>query len=91
MVLEDADLDEAAKTGARARSQNSGQSCIAAKRFVVVDDAYEDFVDRPVAETDALQVGDPMDAATDVGPLAAESFVREVPNWPATSRQGAYT
>ena len=57
VVLDDADLDAAATVGARARTLNSGQSCIAAKRFIVHTDAYDAFLDRFVTEMDALTVG----------------------------------
>ncbi len=70
VVLDDADVIQAAEVGARARNVNSGQSCIAAKRFVVHTDVYEEFVDAFVAETEGLTVGDPMDEDTDVGPQA---------------------
>ncbi|MBX5476818.1 MAG: NAD-dependent succinate-semialdehyde dehydrogenase [Clostridia bacterium] len=75
IVLEDADLDAAARTGAWARNQNTGQSCIAAKRFIVVEavaDAFEEKFCEAVAE---LRVGDPMDRETQVGPLAREDLV----------------
>ncbi len=75
VVLEDADLEAAAERGAWARNQNGGQSCIAAKRFVVVDDVYDAFVDRLVDETEALTVGDPLDPSTDVGPQASPRFL----------------
>ena len=70
VVLPSADLAEAARTGAVARCQNNGQSCIAAKRFIVHADVAEEFEDRLVAEMEALRVGDPMEDPTDVGPLA---------------------
>jgi succinate-semialdehyde dehydrogenase/glutarate-semialdehyde dehydrogenase len=75
VVLEDADLEAAAERGAWARNQNGGQSCIAAKRFVVVDDVYDAFVDQLVDETEALTVGDPLDPSTDVGPQASPRFL----------------
>jgi len=70
-----ADLETAAERGAWARNQNGGQSCIAAKRFVVVDDVYDAFLDRLVDETEALTVGDPLDPSTDVGPQASPRFL----------------
>ena len=72
LVLPSADLPEAARVAARARTTNNGQSCIAAKRFVVHEDVYDAFVGLFVEEMRALRVGDPMDPATDVGPLATE-------------------
>ncbi|MFB6303327.1 MAG: NAD-dependent succinate-semialdehyde dehydrogenase [Haloferacaceae archaeon] len=70
VVLDDADVDAAAETGAWARNLNGGQSCIAAKRFVVHADVYDAFLDRFVAEVEDLVVGDPTDEDTDVGPQA---------------------
>jgi succinate-semialdehyde dehydrogenase/glutarate-semialdehyde dehydrogenase len=72
VVLPSADLDHAAQIGTTARSQNNGQSCIAAKRFIVHTDVYDQFVDTFVAHMSALTVGDPMMDNTDVGPLATE-------------------
>jgi succinate-semialdehyde dehydrogenase / glutarate-semialdehyde dehydrogenase len=70
VVLEDADLDAAARTCVDSRLINSGQSCIAAKRFIVVESIRSAFTDRFVALMKAKQVGDPLDEANDVGPLA---------------------
>jgi succinate-semialdehyde dehydrogenase / glutarate-semialdehyde dehydrogenase len=70
IVLADADLEKAAEIGVRARFQNTGQSCIAAKRFIVEDTVYDRFVELFVAKTRALTVGDPMERDTKTGPLA---------------------
>lgn len=70
VVLEDADVSAAAKAAAAARCLNSGQSCIAAKRFIAVGKIYDAFKQAFVAEMQALKVGDPADETTDVGPLA---------------------
>jgi acyl-CoA reductase-like NAD-dependent aldehyde dehydrogenase len=70
IVLADADLDGAARVGARARFQNTGQSCIAAKRFIVVDAVADDFVQRFKAAAETLPVGDPTARTTRLGPLA---------------------
>jgi acyl-CoA reductase-like NAD-dependent aldehyde dehydrogenase len=70
IVLEDADLRLACEKAASARLLNSGQSCIAAKRFIVVKKAVKEFTEGFVAAAKALKVGDPLDKATDVGPLA---------------------
>ncbi|MBP0448902.1 NADP-dependent succinic semialdehyde dehydrogenase [Kitasatospora sp. RG8] len=71
VVLPSADLDAAVSTAVRARAQNNGQSCIAAKRFIVHADVYEPFTAAFTAAMRALTVGDPMDEATEVGPLAS--------------------
>ncbi len=70
VVLEDADLELAAQTCVNSRLINAGQSCIAAKRFVVVAPVLGEFTDRFVALMRAKKVGDPFDDATEVGPLA---------------------
>src|SRR5450631_1339180 len=70
IVLADADLAAAAKTAARARFQNTGQSCIAAKRFIVVEDVADEFEKLLVAEARRVVVGDPLDASVTMGPLA---------------------
>jgi succinate-semialdehyde dehydrogenase/glutarate-semialdehyde dehydrogenase len=78
VVLPSADLAEAAAVGARSRCQNNGQSCIAAKRFIVHDDVADEFTALLVAEMAALVVGDPTQESTDVGPLATAAGVAEV-------------
>ncbi|MFG1951534.1 NADP-dependent succinic semialdehyde dehydrogenase [Micromonospora sp. NPDC048830] len=78
VVMPSADLDRAAEVATTARCQNNGQSCIAAKRFIVHADVYDAFAERFVANMAALRVGDPMDADTDVGPLATERGRDEV-------------
>src|SRR6185503_18397911 len=70
LVLEDADLDQAAKTCVEARLINSGQSCIAAKRFIVVSQVVESFSESFVSLMRAKKVGDPLREDTEVGPLA---------------------
>ncbi len=70
IVLDDADLEAAAQTAVRARFMNAGQSCIAAKRFIVVHSVYGRFLDRFTELARALRIGDPMDRATQIGPLA---------------------
>jgi succinate-semialdehyde dehydrogenase/glutarate-semialdehyde dehydrogenase len=70
IVLADADVPAAAATAARARNQNTGQSCIAAKRFLVADAVGDEFEERFAQAVGALRVGDPLDPATQVGPLA---------------------
>ena len=72
VVMPSADLDRAAEVAVTARCQNNGQSCIAAKRFIVHTDVYDDFVARFAERMGALTVGDPAEEDTDVGPLATE-------------------
>ncbi|MBN2645667.1 MAG: NAD-dependent succinate-semialdehyde dehydrogenase [Desulfuromonadaceae bacterium] len=78
IVLEDADLDEAAAVGIKARCLNSGQSCIAAKRFIVVENVYDTFLEKFKANMAALVIGDPLDDKTQVGPQAREDLMREL-------------
>ncbi|HUC06160.1 MAG TPA: NAD-dependent succinate-semialdehyde dehydrogenase [Acidimicrobiales bacterium] len=73
VVLPSADLDQAVRTAVTARVQNNGQSCIAAKRFIVVDSVADDFLKRFTEAMDGLVVGDPLDPATDVGPIVSEA------------------
>jgi succinate-semialdehyde dehydrogenase/glutarate-semialdehyde dehydrogenase len=78
IVLADADPAEAARQAARARTINSGQSCIAAKRFIVdetIADAFEEELSRSM---DALKIGDPLDRATEVGPLARADLLDDL-------------
>ncbi|MER6675499.1 NADP-dependent succinic semialdehyde dehydrogenase [Streptomyces sp. NPDC000983] len=72
VVMPSADVDRAAEIAVTARVQNNGQSCIAAKRFIVHTDVYDAFAERFVAGMKALKVGDPMEEETEVGPLATE-------------------
>ena len=72
VVMPSANITEAAAIATTARCQNNGQSCIAAKRFIVHTDVYEAFAEAFVAKMSSLRVGDPMVAGTDVGPLATE-------------------
>src|SRR6202022_1159488 len=70
IVMPSADLDLAIETAVRARCVNSGQSCIAAKRFIVADEIYDAFESRFVKGMEAVHVGDPMKQDTEIGPLA---------------------
>ncbi len=76
IVLEDAELEKAVKVGVQARFQNTGQSCIAAKRFIVLDAVYARFEECFVEETRQLKLGDPLEPGTRLGPLA-RSDLRE--------------
>lgn len=73
IVMPSADLDAAVATAVTARTQNNGQSCIAAKRFIVHADVYERFTEKFVAAMQALTVGDPLDERTQIGPIATAS------------------
>jgi acyl-CoA reductase-like NAD-dependent aldehyde dehydrogenase len=70
IVLHDADIETAARVAVQARNQNNGQSCIAAKRFIVVDSVFDTFLRQFVENTARLRIGDPLDRATNIGPLA---------------------
>ena len=91
IVMPSADLDKAVKTAVTARIQNSGQSCIAGKRFFVHADIYDAFRDRFVAAFDALKVGDPMQADTDIGPLATRAIRDELADQVDRSLRGGAT
>jgi succinate-semialdehyde dehydrogenase/glutarate-semialdehyde dehydrogenase len=78
IVMPGADLDTAVSTAVKARVVNNGQSCIAAKRFIVAEPVADEFERRFVAAMEALVVGEPMDLATDVGPLASEAQLRTI-------------
>jgi len=75
IVMPSAKLDEAVETGVKARVINNGQSCIAAKRFIVADQIADEFERKFVARMKALRVGDPMDEKTELGPLATADAV----------------
>ena len=78
VVLDDADVEAAAETAAHARNLNSGQSCIAAKRHIVHEDVYDDFLDAFVGAVEDLSVGDPMEEDTDIGPQARDDLRDEL-------------
>lgn len=78
IVMPSADLDKATTIAVNARISNNGQSCIAGKRFVVHQDIYDAFIEKFVAKMSALQVGDPLDPTTQVGPLATERGRKEI-------------
>ena len=78
IVMPSADLGRAVEVGVKARVQNNGQSCIAAKRFILHEDIAEEYEERFSAAMVKLVVGDPLDPATDVGPLATPGGLSEV-------------
>ena len=74
IVLEDADLDIAVDTCTQARLINNGETCVAAKRFIVVDSVYDEFRNRIVEKFENVKTGDPMDDGSDIGPLARKDL-----------------
>jgi succinate-semialdehyde dehydrogenase/glutarate-semialdehyde dehydrogenase len=78
IVMPSADLDAAVATAVQARVQNNGQSCIAAKRFIVAEPIAAEFEGRFVARMESLQVGDPFDEETELGPLATPDAVKDL-------------
>ena len=78
IVMPDADLDAAIATAVKARIVNNGQSCIAAKRFIVHEKVADEFERGFVAGMAALRIGDPMERGTDIGPLATEGQLRTI-------------
>ena len=78
VVMPSADLDRAVEMGIKSRCINNGQSCIAAKRFIVHQDIYEDFEKRFVDGMEALKIGDPMLDTTEIGPLATAKLVEDL-------------
>ncbi|WP_411100559.1 NADP-dependent succinic semialdehyde dehydrogenase [Streptomyces sp. x-45] len=78
VVMPSADVERAAEVAVTARTQNAGQSCIAAKRFIVHTDVYDAFAERFTEGMKALKVGDPMDEGTDVGPLSSEQGLNDL-------------
>jgi succinate-semialdehyde dehydrogenase/glutarate-semialdehyde dehydrogenase len=78
IVMPSADFGLVVKTAVTARTINTGQSCIAAKRFFIADKIYDRFLDQFADQMRSLRVGDPMDEATEIGPLANEQILKSV-------------
>jgi len=78
IVMPSADFERALSTAVKARTINTGQSCIAAKRFMIADQIYDEFLDQFVARMRALKIGAPMDETTEIGPLATEQILQGV-------------
>ena len=78
IVMPSADLDTAVSTAVQARVQNNGQSCIAAKRFIVAEAIAEEFEKKFVAKMKSLKIGDPFDEKTDLGPLSTPDAVKDL-------------
>jgi succinate-semialdehyde dehydrogenase/glutarate-semialdehyde dehydrogenase len=78
IVMPSADFERALSTAVKARTINTGQSCIAAKRFMIADQIYDEFLDQFVARMRALKIGDPTEETTEIGPLATEHILQGV-------------
>jgi succinate-semialdehyde dehydrogenase/glutarate-semialdehyde dehydrogenase len=78
IVMPSADLEPATATAVKARTINNGQSCIAAKRFIVHAQIYDEFEKRFVESMKTLRIGDPMDETTDIGPLATAQILKDL-------------
>ncbi len=78
IVMPSADLETAISTAVKARTVNNGQSCIAAKRFIVHEDIYANFETRMIAAMESLKIGDPILEDTDIGPLASAQILEEL-------------
>jgi len=78
IVMPTANLDKAVETAVKARTINNGQSCIAAKRFIIAKDIYDEFSAKFVQDMQALKIGDPMEETTDIGPLATPQILNDL-------------
>jgi len=78
IAMPSADFEQALATAVKARTINTGQSCIAAKRFFIADQIYDRFLNEFVERMRALKIGDPLDEATEIGPLATEQILNGV-------------
>jgi succinate-semialdehyde dehydrogenase/glutarate-semialdehyde dehydrogenase len=78
VVMPSASFEEAVATAVKARTINNGQSCIAAKRFIVHEQIYNEFEKRFVEVMEKLRVGDPLDESTDIGPLATGQILKDL-------------
>jgi succinate-semialdehyde dehydrogenase / glutarate-semialdehyde dehydrogenase len=78
IVMSSANLDEAVTTGVKARTINNGQSCIAAKRFIVAAEIYDEFERKFVSQMKELRIGDPLEESTEIGPLATPQIANDL-------------
>lgn len=78
IVLEDADIDRATDLAIYGRTVNNGQSCVASKRFIVVEEVADEFLSKFKAKMSALKIGDPMDKETQLGPLSSEDALETI-------------
>ncbi len=85
IVMPSADMEQAVATAVKARTINNGQSCIAAKRFLIAGEIYDEFERKFVEEMKALRLGNPLETATDIGPLATEQILKDVDSQVQTS------
>lgn len=91
IILEDADLDLAVKACTTSRLLNAGQSCIAAKRFIVLEKVYQSFVDKMIIAFKAIQMGDPLAPQTNIGPMATNALRDQLHKQVQTSIQKGAT
>jgi succinate-semialdehyde dehydrogenase/glutarate-semialdehyde dehydrogenase len=85
IVMPSARIEGAVSTGVKARTINNGQSCIAAKRFIIADQIYDEFERGFVKAMKELRVGDPLEKSTEIGPLATEQILKDVDTQVKTS------
>lgn len=85
IVLEDADMSKACEWGIWGRMNNTGQCCVAAKRFIVVDSIADEFIKNLTERFSSLKMGDPMDRSTTLGPLSSESAAKDIAELTATA------
>ena len=78
IILEDADMDHVIEMAVKGRMTNTGQSCVASKRFIVIKSVAEDFMKRFKSELAQMKMGDPMEESTDVGPLSSETAASDL-------------
>ena len=78
IVLTDADVKKAAENAVAGRFVNCGQSCIASKRFIVVKEVFDEFVEKFVSNTKRLKIGDPLNRSTDIGPLVSKEALQKI-------------
>lgn len=78
IVWEDADIDATVETAVKARMLNTGQSCIAAKRFILVEGIYEEFVEKFIERVKEMSMGDPMEEGNQLGPLARKDLAEQL-------------
>jgi succinate-semialdehyde dehydrogenase/glutarate-semialdehyde dehydrogenase len=78
IVCEDADIDKAVEIGVKARMMNTGQSCIAAKRFIILEKVYDEFLTKYIQTVKELKAGDTLDESTQVGPLARKDLADQL-------------